>query len=607
MSSQKRQKHRKKKNLPELEPLFRGCKQALINDLSDHNIDRIFLNKGRKGYGPPMGCTPYLFKQIQQLVQFDKRLIWSDDLPVEAIEKVGFADFMHSQDTFCLPEPMSRRATLVMERAREICHEILGYFSYDTWFDSCSFGKRAAKGLKRREAYLDKRFDVISGTAKQLAAFNEALSRDIHLLRAVRKRSRKRTNVNVIDVTAVPKSWKAVRIIAPDTILGGFLSRGLGEVIRDRLEKKTHINLQKQQERHRRWAQIASKTGHLSTIDMSKASDSFVWRHIEELVPLDWLPALDVVRTGIAKIPIGHHGKHIQLKSYMLMGSGHTFPLQTLLFYCLAEATRTLLKSRGKVSVYGDDIMLPTRIARPFIVVMSELGFTINSEKSFYDEPNPDTPSHTFFRESCGGDFKGGIDVRPYMPECDLQDKGNKKVPVNRYVSWCHKLINGLLDRWSIEEIPLTVLYLLREINNKKRKICFVPESEVAHAGITHHIPPKYLLGLDVSPILIDPVTQCPSYWRLVLENKKRARKQDERPYVWYSYWLKRKEKFERLPQVVTNFIDFIKTIDEDPQGDDLYSSPIQLAGEDRKDQEGEFRWSNNEDQRKRRNKGNPS
>jgi hypothetical protein len=533
--------------------------------------------RGKRDQQFHIGCPPYTFKKIAQLRDFDKRIIWKDDRSFEDLAEECFTSFVESQKRFNCPEPMNRRELLVIQKANEICTKILGEFSYDDWFDSCSFGKRAAVDLPRRKSYLDVRFKRLSGTDLQLAAFNHALARDIHLLRAVRKRCRVRKRVDTIEATAVPKSWKAARIIAPDTILGGFLSRGLGEYIRRRLEKNTHIDLANQQDRHRRWAQVASISGHLSTIDMSKASDSFVWRHIELIVPSNWHHALDIVRTRHCLVP--YQDTH-ELSSYMLMGSGHTFPLQTLLFFCLAEATRTLLKCRGKVSVYGDDIIVPTRMSTQLIAVLSGLGFTINSEKSFYDKPDPERPSHTFFRESCGGDYKGGVDVRPYMPECDLQQQG--QVPRNEYVAWCHKIINGLLNRWNPEEIPTTVSYLLREISNRKRAICFVPAWEVDHAGIKHTIPPYLTHGFDLRDVKYP--RSVPVYWRLTFKRRKRTRNQEERPYVWYAYWLHRNgDGTSPGPILRKNANGSVEA--------DLYSTPISLDGEPLKGTKGVFRW----------------
>jgi hypothetical protein len=550
-----------------------------MHDLASAHVREHYCMKER-GFAYPdvnLGCSPYLFKKIRQMTDFDKRVIWTEDKSFEELSKECFDSFVDSQKRFVCPEPMSQRATLVITEAQKICARILGKFDYDLWFDSCSFGKRAAVGLPRRESYLDERFNRLSGTSMQIAAFKHMLSRDVHLFRAVRKRVRVIQSVDTIKATAVPKSWKAARIIAPDTILGGLLSRGLGDLIRKRLEKNTHIDLSQQQERHRRWAQVASKTGYLSTIDMSKASDSFVWRHLELLVPKDWHHALDVVRTRNCEVP--GHSDPVQLGSYMLMGSGHTFPLQTLLFYSLAEATRTLLKCRGKVSVYGDDIIVPTRMVIPFIVIMSELGFTINSEKSFFDKPDKDRPSHTFFRESCGGDYKGGVDVRPYMPECNLQDEG--RVPRNEFIAWCHKMVNGLLNRWSIEEIPQTVLFLFKEINNRKRAVCLVPPWETDHAGIKHHIPPYYRYGIDLCDVKY--ARSVPVYWRLTFKMKKRARKLEEQPYKWYAYWLMRNKS--RLSA------SDLPVLTRKGEKMDLYSPAIELNGESLKSDKGKFQW----------------
>jgi hypothetical protein len=169
---------------------MQGVREALIHDLSNPLMERIRNRVNRGEDAPITGCPPYLFKKFKQVLDFDKRIIWSKDESFESLSTKAFKGFVDSQQTFLCPEPMSQRATLVIQRAREIVQSILGDFNYDTWFDSCSFGKRAAVGLPRSKSYLDKRFERISGTPQQLVAFNHCLSRDVHLLRAVRKRAR---------------------------------------------------------------------------------------------------------------------------------------------------------------------------------------------------------------------------------------------------------------------------------------------------------------------------------------------------------------------------------------------------------------------------------
>jgi hypothetical protein len=559
---------------------MQGVREALLHDLSSKELRRI-SNHYERGTDVPtsMGWPPYMFKKLQQIRNFDKRIIWPSDKSFETLSKEAFIGFIKSQREFGLPEPMSRRVSRVLHRSADICQLILGKFDFDEWFDSCSFGKRAAFKLPRSKAYLDTRLRVSSGTPSQHVAYNAALARDVHLFRTVRKGDRPRKVYHKNKATAVPKSFKAARIIAPDMILGGFLSRGLGDLIRHKLEKETHIDLAIQQERHRRWARRASVNGLYATIDMSKASDSFTWRHLECIVPKSWIEALRVVWTPT--IDVG--GTEVELASCMLMGSGHTFPLQTLLFYCLAEATRSLLNCRGKVSVYGDDIIVPVQMSRHFRVIMEEIGFVINSDKSFYDEPDPDRPSHSFFRESCGGDYKGGVDVRPYMPECDLQSK--PMVPRNEYAAWCHKLINGLLDHWDACEIGTTLNYLLHETERRTGFICLVPKWEVDHAGIKHYIPPYLTIGMRRVEIRYD--ASHPSYWRLTFSRRKRRRQIDERAYVWYAYFLQSRKVFSaRLPLLYE-----LLRKEERAKLIQSYETVVSLNGEPNRSRKGEFRW----------------
>jgi len=74
------------------------------------------------------------------------------------------------------------------------------------------------------------------------------------------------------------------------------------------------------------------------------------------------------------------------------MGNGFTFPLETLIFWAL---TRAVCGSTATVSAYGDDIICPSDRAEDVIAVLTEVGFSVNLEKSFWNGP---------FRESCGSD-----------------------------------------------------------------------------------------------------------------------------------------------------------------------------------------------------------
>jgi len=121
----------------------------------------------------------------------------------------------------------------------------------------------------------------------------------------------------------------------------------------------------------------------------------------------------------------GNH-KVENLVKFSCMGSACTFPVQTLVFMCIAagvtlhglglEPTIKNLRSlRGQVRVFGDDIIVPTSQAGRVTEILTLLGLKINANKTF-EEGN--------FRESCGLDVFEGVDVTPtYIMTSPLRSK----------------------------------------------------------------------------------------------------------------------------------------------------------------------------------------
>lgn len=397
---------------------------------------------------PQGGNDTYTKKCFYQLESFLKRYIFERDIyTVEELAQRAEEKFLETQQNIGLPEDLPPFAVEVLQRSQEICDQILGTYDQQRHISLCRWGKHAAFGLPREKSYLDKRVNVLSGTPEQLAWFGAFAQNDEMLLHSI-KDAMYRPTLSV-EFQTVPKSYKANRVIAPDTVVGGFLSAGMGAYIRERLESQTGIRLASGQQRHKDVARRASIDDRDATIDMSIASDSFTLDHIRLMCPLSWHKALEVLRTPALTMTnenSAFKGIAIPYKSFMLMGSGHTFPLQTLLFYSLAQATCDLAGIRRKPLVYGDDIIIDSRVARTFTRVMQTIGFTINTDKSFLHGP---------FRESCGGDYFRGVDVRPFMPETEPKGKAR-----NPKLAFILKLMNGFLDKWHEVEIPSVLMYL---------------------------------------------------------------------------------------------------------------------------------------------------
>ena len=192
---------------------------------------------------------------------------------------------------------------------------------------------------------------------------------------------------------------------------------------------------------HRKLARISSLTGRNATIDWSSASDCTLHELLGFLCSTKWFAKIDIVRCSQTFFKdLGY----VELNMTSTMGSAVTFPLETLVFWTMAHAT-ILSSKRGNslfpewedlrnVSVFGDDCILPSENALDFIEAMTQVGFIINKEKSFYEaEP---------FRESCGGDYLAGYDVRPFSIKTPLAKSKSALGP------WLYIIGNQLIPRY---------------------------------------------------------------------------------------------------------------------------------------------------------------
>jgi hypothetical protein len=166
-------------------------------------------------------------------------------------------------------------------------------------------------------------------------------------------------------------------------------------------------------------ALAASKDGNLATVDLSSASDRLSCQVVERIFRSNQslLHALHACRTRSLAIDIdGCEEEVILLRKYASQGTATTFPVQSLVFLCLALGCsiqgrvtwRKIRALRRKVRVFGDDIILPKHGYADLCSVLSHLGLKVNQEKSF---------SRGLFRESCGMDAYGGDDITPVKPQ----------------------------------------------------------------------------------------------------------------------------------------------------------------------------------------------
>lgn len=204
----------------------------------------------------------------------------------------------------------------------------------------------------------------------------------------------------------VPKSAKTDRTVLVEPVLNGMFQMALGRHIADRLRRRG-VDIT-DQTRNQTLAWLGSVNGALATLDLSSASDTIAKELVYDLLPIDWAHHLSRFRTGTAKLP---GGQLLRLEKFSSMGNGFTFPLETLIFYAIAWGACMVTHAWREVdflaslSVYGDDIIVPTKSYALLVESLQALGFIPNKDKSFSSGP---------FRESCGKDYFSGIDIRPF-------------------------------------------------------------------------------------------------------------------------------------------------------------------------------------------------
>lgn len=196
----------------------------------------------------------------------------------------------------------------------------------------------------------------------------------------------------------VPKSTDIDRCACKEPDLNLFFQKGVGDYIRNRL-RRVGIDLN-DQSCNRNLARVGSIDGSLATLDLSSASDSISTSIVARLLPPSWFDLLNALRSKRTVIDKVVHENEM----FSSMGNGFTFELETLIFYSLARAVAYFSRMKGKISVYGDDIIVPVGIAARLARVFHFFGFLVNPKKSHWRGP---------FRESCGGHYYRGADITP--------------------------------------------------------------------------------------------------------------------------------------------------------------------------------------------------
>lgn len=218
----------------------------------------------------------------------------------------------------------------------------------------------------------------------------------------------------------VPKSYLKPRLIAVEPSAHQWCQQNIWDYFCNRTRTSwIHDFVRfRDQSLNQELCSYGALTGTLATVDLSAASDRVSCRVVGNLFRRnpELLIALQATRTRFVRQSQLRDGPALlPLRKFSTMGSACTFPVESLLFLAISLATvatkhRGSLRANnfkdyaGRVAVFGDDIIIPSDCRELLFALLEVLYFKVNVAKSHWIGK---------FRESCGVDSFGGVNVTP--------------------------------------------------------------------------------------------------------------------------------------------------------------------------------------------------
>jgi hypothetical protein len=380
-----------------LQPLYRAI-EDFISFRSDIKVDSERARERAFEVRSNSQLFKYWYVRSQVLNKFQEGSVSASDRKAAAIAKFLEAETVCATSNARLYDAFNRPSAQAwwpeLKRAKNIISEILGKFQLDDLPYSCAFSSGASTEFNRSESDIQKKWGEATHVTAGALPYAVAFARWAGPLRNWRF-----TLVAGNKVFTVPKNYERDRTCAKEPSWNMFLQKGVGLMIRTKLRTRVGLLHPDAQVTHQRLAREASLTGHLATLDLKAASDTIGNAIVDLLMPREWSQVLFALRSPNGSLPNGNELSYEKISS---MGNGFTFELETLLFYALCKAC---CGREEVVSVYGDDLIVPSAAAPRIVKLLRFCGFGLNPEKSFASGP---------FRESCGGHYFQGMDVKPF-------------------------------------------------------------------------------------------------------------------------------------------------------------------------------------------------
>jgi len=232
---------------------------------------------------------------------------------------------------------------------------------------------------------------------------------------------------SVCKLAIVPKDKRGPRIICTQPVGLMWIQQGQLRSLNKAIESSAILKANRlingepcssikfdNQEQNGSLALESSRTREFATIDLKDASDLVSWGLVRYLLNKSNVQFLAASRAMYVRI---HNQELVKLHMFAPMGSAMCFPVESLVFWCVAaaatyvqrgvtyryltggSATKFLRSNLSEVFVFGDDVLVRRESCKFVCECFEWLGFKPNYAKTFADG---------FYRESCGVDAYRG-------------------------------------------------------------------------------------------------------------------------------------------------------------------------------------------------------
>jgi len=279
-----------------------------------------------------------------------------------------------------------------------------------------------------------------------------------------------------VRVITVPKTQKTPRIIAIEPTAMQYVQQGILERFSEGIERRDNLRSLigfMDQSPNQILAHEGSLSGELATLDLSEASDRVSCLLVAVMMRNHNNLARGVAASRSTRADVPGHGV-LTLAKFASMGSALCFPIESMVFMtCVflgisrelnTPVTKKMIKSYlGSVRTYGDDIIVPVRFVDSVVATLTDYGFKVNANKSFWTGK---------FRESCGKWYYAGEEVTPLRLRQMLPSQRRDVPGVVSAISFRNQMYNS--GYWGI----------VRYLDNLLERIIPFPAVAVTSPGL---------------------------------------------------------------------------------------------------------------------------